>query len=72
MHKVKHLLFLIIVLWNYSVSAQQKSKVYGIIIKGGHIIDPKNNIDEVLDIALNDGKIALIAKNINGIHSRVL
>ena len=55
MHKVKHLLFLIIVLWNYSVSAQQKSKVYGIIIKGGHIIDPKNNIDEVLDIALNDG-----------------
>lgn len=65
MLKVKHLLFLFIVLWNYSVSAQQKSKVYGIIIKGGHIIDPKNNIDEVLDIALNDGKIALIAKNIN-------
>lgn len=29
------------------------------------MIDPKNNIDEVLDVALNDGRIALIAKNIN-------
>lgn len=65
MLKVKHLLFLSIVLWNYSVYAQQSSKVYGIIIKGGHVIDPKNNINEVLDVAINDGKIALIAKSIN-------
>jgi dihydroorotase len=66
MFKLKHLLrFLSLLLCNFSLSAQQSSKVYGIIIKGGHVIDPKNNIDEVIDVALNDGRIALIAKNIN-------
>ena len=43
------------------VHAQQ----YAIVIKGGHVIDPKNNIDAVMDIAINDGKIADIAKNID-------
>lgn len=65
MFKLKYLLVLFLLLWNFSLSAQQSSKVYGIIIKGAHVIDPKNNIDEVLDVALNDGRIALIAKNIN-------
>src|SRR5688500_8935298 len=65
MLKMKYLLLVSIVLWNYSASGQQASKLYGIIIKGGHVIDPKNNIDGVLDVAINDGKIALIAKNIN-------
>jgi dihydroorotase len=65
MFKLKFVPFLALLLCNFSLSAQQSSKVYGIIIKGGHLIDPKNNIDEVLDVALNDGRIALIAKNIN-------
>ena len=65
MLKLKFVPFLALLLCNFSLSAQQSSKVYGIIIKGGHVIDPKNNIDEVLDVALNDGRIALIAKNIN-------
>lgn len=60
--------------------APQSTKPYGIIIKGGHVIDPKNNIDEVMDIAITspqgnqtartsvpaiEGKIALVAKNID-------
>jgi dihydroorotase len=45
----------------YIVNAQ----LYNIIIKGGHVIDPKNNINRVMDIAINDGKIALVAANIN-------
>lgn len=45
--------------------AQQESKLYGIIISGGHLIDPGNQIDTPMDIAINDGKIALIAKYIN-------
>jgi dihydroorotase len=65
MFKLKFVPFLALLLCNFSLSAQHSSKVYGIIIKGGHVIDPKNNIDEVLDVALNDGRIALIAKNIN-------
>jgi len=42
------------------------SQTYNILIKNGHVIDPKNNLDEVIDIAVKDGKIALVAKNIDG------
>ena len=35
---------------------------YSIVIKGGRLIDPKNNIDAVMDIAITDGKVAQIAK----------
>ena len=28
------------------------SKPYSIVIKGGHVIDPKNNIDEIMDVAI--------------------
>src|SRR5258708_24695475 len=38
---------------------------YAIVIKGGHVIDPKNNINEVEDIAINEGRIIQIAKNID-------
>ena len=38
---------------------------YNIVIKGGHVIDPKNNIDGPMDVAVKDGKIALIARNID-------
>ena len=38
---------------------------YSIIIKGGHVIDPKNKIDEIMDVAIKDGKIALVAKKID-------
>lgn len=41
------------------------SQEYSIVIKGGHVIDPKNNIDEVTDIAISNGKIAMVAKNID-------
>src|SRR5882757_4253401 len=43
------------------VNAQQ----YAIVIKGGRVIDPKNNIDAVMDIAINDGRIVEIAKDID-------
>lgn len=41
------------------------SQPYSIIIKDGHVLDPKNNIDGVVDIAINDGKIVQVAKNID-------
>ena len=41
------------------------AQTYSIIIKGGHLIDPKNNIDAINDIAISDGKVALIARNID-------
>lgn len=56
------LLLVVPVIMTGVINAQQ----YNIVIKGGHVIDPKNNIDEIMDVAVKDGKIALIAKNIDG------
>ena len=38
---------------------------YNIVIKDGHVIDPKNNFNEVMDVAILNGKIAMVAKNID-------
>ncbi len=38
---------------------------FDIIIKGGHVIDPKNKIDALMDLAIKDKKIALVAKTID-------
>jgi len=37
---------------------------FSLLIKGGHVIDPKNGIDGVMDVAVADGKIAQVANNI--------
>ena len=42
-----------------------QSQNYSIIIKNGHVIDPKNKIDEIMDIAITDGKLSAIEKNID-------
>ena len=42
-----------------------QNKPYTTIIKGGHVIDPKNSINGVMDIAIADGKIARIAVGID-------
>ncbi len=61
--KCKSLLMLpLALLFSTTLMAQD----YSIVIKGGHVIDPKNNIDAVMDVAVTDGKIALVAKNIDG------
>ena len=41
------------------------SQFYSIVIKDGHVIDPKNNIDAVMDVAIADGKIVGVEKNID-------
>lgn len=42
------------------------AQTYSIVIKDGHVIDPKNNIDGIMDVAINGGKIVQVAKNIDG------
>ena len=37
---------------------------YDLLLKGGHVIDPANHIDEVRDVAIFQGKIAAVGKNI--------
>lgn len=37
---------------------------YDVLLKGGHVIDPKNNINKVMDVAVTGGKVAQVAANI--------
>lgn len=75
--------FLLLLLLSASASSllgqnqNSKQKIYGIVIKGGYVIDPKNNINELMDIVIQaasanqqgqlslEPRIALIAKNID-------
>jgi len=41
--------------------AHAKSKPASLLIKGGHVIDPANKIDAVLDVLLRDGRVAEVA-----------
>ena len=55
----------------------QNQRPYSIVIKGGHVIDPKNNINGLMDVAIQsarpardgqpqtEARIALVAKNID-------
>ncbi len=38
---------------------------YAVLIKGGRLVDPKNNIDAVMDIAVKNGRVALVARHID-------
>lgn len=38
---------------------------YDVLIKNGHVIDPKNNINALRDVAIKDKKIAAVAANID-------
>ena len=60
MGKVCSLLFLLLINANLLFS-----QTYSLVIKEGHVIDPKNGIDARMDVAINDGKIVQVAKNID-------
>src|SRR5438045_9513448 len=40
------------------------------LLKGGHVIDPKNKIDEQMDVAIANGKISEVAKNISSKNAK--
>ncbi len=38
---------------------------YDLVLKGGHVIDPAQNIDAVMDVAFAGGKVAAIARSLD-------
>ena len=38
---------------------------YDLLLRDGHVIDAKNNIDRVTDVAIKDGKIAAVGDHLN-------
>jgi len=38
---------------------------YDLLLQHGHVIDAKNNVDRVMDVAIKDGKIAAVGEHLN-------
>jgi dihydroorotase len=45
-----------------SAAAQQK---YDLLLRGGHVIDPRNKVDAIRDVAIRGGKVAAIAEKLD-------
>jgi len=56
------ILLLLFVCFESALTAQ--TLMTDILLKGGHVIDPKNNIDSRMDVAITDGKISQVAPDI--------
>src|SRR5437879_4167830 len=52
--------FVAILAFSFSARAQ-----YDLVLQGGHVIDPKNGIDQQMDVAIAGGKIAAVASGID-------
>ena len=62
-------LILFSTLFTFQANAQQSPAV-DLLLKGGHVIDPVNNIDAVMDVAIAEGKILRVAQNIPSTNAR--
>ena len=47
-----------------SGAAAQPQQPYDLLLRGGHVIDDKNHIDAVMDVAIKNGRIAQVAANL--------
>ena len=59
---IRTLLFIAFILVHANPASAQD---YTLVIKGGHVIDPKNNINGIMDVAITGGKVTLVAPNID-------
>lgn len=57
------LLFAVNILAQSSTSAPPVP-TYDLLLQGGHVLDDKNHVDAVMDVAIKDGKIAKVAAHI--------
>jgi dihydroorotase len=53
-----------------SVSSALAQPRYDLLLKGGHVIDARNGVSAVRDVAIAQGKIAAIAENIPAAEAR--
>lgn len=45
---------------------------YQILLKGGHVIDPRNGVDAIADVAVADGRIAAVRTDISPAEARTV
>lgn len=58
------LLLLLGVLLSLLAAGPAYAQSYDLLLKGGHLIDPKNGIDRPMDVAVSDGVVARVAREI--------
>ncbi|MFM9909633.1 MAG: amidohydrolase/deacetylase family metallohydrolase [Chitinophagaceae bacterium] len=49
----------------YCSTTELIAQSFDIVIKGGRLIDPKNNIDALMDLAIKEGKVVQVAMSID-------
>ena len=59
-----------LIAFSVQLIAQSNPPLYDIVIKGGHVIDAKNGIDDNLDIAIKQGKIFKVEKGIDASQAK--
>jgi dihydroorotase len=47
-----------------AVAGLAGGQTYDLVLRGGHVIDPANNIDAVADVAINGGRVARVAPSL--------
>ena len=47
------------------IAASLQAQQYDLLLRGGHVIDAKNKIDAIRDVAIQDGKIAAVDAKID-------
>ena len=52
------------------LSPSSEAQQFDLLLKGGHVIDPKNGRDGVMDVAITGAKIAQVAPNIPAASAR--
>ncbi len=62
---MKKFSILVVILLFLATFTNAQGKLYNTLIKGGRVIDAKNNINALMDVAIKDGKIAKVAQNID-------
>lgn len=45
---------------------------YDILLRGGHLIDPKNDRDSIMDLAIKDGKVAAVGPSLSGLAEKTV
>ena len=58
--------FLLILALAGAAAAQE----YDVLLKGGRVIDPKNGLDQTMDVAVRGGVIAAVARDIDAARAR--
>ena len=59
-----------LILFFFSTSIIGLAQQYDLLIKNGRVIDPKNKIDTKMDVAITEGKISKVAKDIPATQSK--